>query len=116
MRVERINPAERKGWYAGPWNSDLTVAVGYANEGIDEPHLHRRITEIYLVARGWSEARVERETVQLQAGGVLVVEPGEAHSFLANSPDDLHVVVRVAGLPPNEARVDRVSVPHGRLA
>ena len=84
MRVKRVNPAERKGWYAGPWNSDLTIAVGYANQGIDAPHLHRRITEVYLVARGWSEARVEREPVQSQAGDVLIVEPGESHSFLAS--------------------------------
>ena len=116
MRVKRVNPAERKGWYAGPWNSDLTIAVGYANEGIDAPHLHRRITEVYLVARGWSEARVERETVQPQAGDVLIVEPGESHSFLASSPDYFRFVVRVPGLPPEEARADHASVPHSRLA
>ena len=32
MRLERADPTAAKGWYAGPWNSDLTVSVGYANE------------------------------------------------------------------------------------
>ena len=117
MRIERADPAAAKGWYAGPWNADLAVAVGYANEGIDDPHLHQRTTEIYLVARGWSEARVERETVRLEAGDVLIVEPGEAHTFLPNSPDDLHFVVHAPALPPDKARADRVPVPRtiGRI-
>ena len=51
-----------KGWYIGPWNSDIAVSIGYANAGIDEPHLHSRITEIYLVANGSAEIRVEKET------------------------------------------------------
>lgn len=115
MRIEHADSAAPKGWYAGPWNSKLAVAVGYANEGIDDPHLHRRMTEIYLVARGWSEARVERETVRLTAGDALIVEPGEAHTFLANSPDYLHFVVHVPGLPQDEARADRVPVPRDRF-
>ena len=26
-----------KGWWAGPWNLGIPVAVGYATTGIDEP-------------------------------------------------------------------------------
>lgn len=115
MRIGRGDPSVSKGWCAGPWNADLAVAVGYAKEGIDDPHLHRRITEIYLVARGWSEARVGSETVHLEAGDVLIVEPGEAHTFLANSADYVHFVVHTPGLPPDEARADRVPVSRERL-
>jgi len=114
MRIERACPAA-KGWYAGPWNADLAVAVGYAHAGSDEPHLHLRTTEIYLVARGWSEARVGRETVRLEAGDLLIVEPGETHTFLASSPDYLHFVVHTPALPPDEARADRVPVRRARL-
>jgi len=81
MRIERADPTTDKGWYAGPWNSDLAVSVGYANEGIDEPHVHQRITEIYLVARGTSEVRVEQETVTLEAGDMIVVEPARRTRF-----------------------------------
>jgi mannose-6-phosphate isomerase-like protein (cupin superfamily) len=86
MRVERIK-ADAKGWFAGPWDSDLTVSIGYANEGVDEPHVHSLITEIYLVARGSSCIRVEDKTVELQEGDALIVQPGEAHTFLSSSAD-----------------------------
>ena len=115
MRVERADPNGAKGWYAGPWDSDLQIAVGYANEGVDEPHVHRRITEIYLVARGASEVRVERETVRLEAGDILIVEPGEAHTFLSSSPEYAHFVAHVPGLAGEEARRDKVPVPRSRL-
>ena len=116
MWIAHADRAARKGWFAGPWNSSLTVAVGYANEGIDGPHLHTRVTEIYLVACGRAEAQIERETVRLGPGDMLVVEPGEAHTFLSNSPDYLHFVLHVPGLPPEEARTDRVAVSRSRLA
>ena len=56
MRVEKADPNAGKGWYLGPWNLRLNGAVAYAHTVIDEPHLHRRMTEIYLVARGDADA------------------------------------------------------------
>ena len=46
MRVERADETSDKGWYAGPWDSELPIGIGFANQGIDEPHTHARITEI----------------------------------------------------------------------
>jgi mannose-6-phosphate isomerase-like protein (cupin superfamily) len=115
MRVERVDPDAEKGWCVGPWNSDLTVSVGYANAGVDEPHVHSRVTEIYLVARGTSEMRVEQETITLEAGDMIVVEPGEAHTFLSSSPDYFHFVAHVPGLLGEEARAEKSSVPRSRL-
>jgi mannose-6-phosphate isomerase-like protein (cupin superfamily) len=115
VRLERVDATAAKGWYLGPWNSALTAAIGYAHAGIDEPHLHRRITEIYLVAQGEAVARVEHKTVRLTPGDVLVVEPGEAHSFMASSPDYLHFVVHLPGLAADEARAEKVIVPRKRL-
>jgi len=86
---------QRKGWLAGPWESNLPVAIGYASEGIDEPHLHPDITEIYLVARGSSRLRVGRDTIQLGPGSVVVIESGEAHTFLYSSAEYMHFVVHV---------------------
>ncbi|MFN2203757.1 MAG: hypothetical protein ACK2UO_21350, partial [Caldilineaceae bacterium] len=48
--------------------------------------------------RGTSEMRVEQETIMLEAGDMIVVEPGEAHTFLSNSPDYFHFVAHVPGL------------------
>src|SRR5262245_23185873 len=98
MRLERAQSSVDKGWYAGPWNSPLQISLGYANIGIDEPHVHTQITEIYLVARGTSTLRVERETLTQSAGDLIVVEPGEAHTFLESSPDYFHFVIHTPGL------------------
>jgi len=115
MRLEQLDPAAAKGWYAGPWNSALPIGVGYANRGIDDPHLHTRLTEIYLVARGWSEIRVELETVRLAAGDVLVIEPGEAHTFLASSADYFHFVIQVPPGADDGHCPERIAVPRTRL-
>lgn len=114
MRLERVTDTD-KGWLAGPWDSDLGVSLGFATAGVDEPHLHTRITEIYLVARGASSMRVESDTIDLAAGDVLIVEPGEAHTFIASSPDYLHFVVHVPGPTGDEAHDEKQLVARERL-
>jgi len=95
VRHHRVPLGVPKGWLADPWESNLPVSVGYAAEGIDEPHVHPTLTEVYLVARGTSQLRFGTETVELVAGCVVIVEPGEAHTFLASSPDYLHFVLHL---------------------
>jgi quercetin dioxygenase-like cupin family protein len=107
MRLAQADSAAAKGWYVGPWNSDLPLAIGYANAGIDEPHVHAQIIEVYVVARGTSEIRVEQETITLRAGDMIIVEPGEAHTFLANSPDYFHVVLHTPALSEDKQLVAR---------
>jgi mannose-6-phosphate isomerase-like protein (cupin superfamily) len=87
-------PAGGKGWYAGPWASDIEIAVGYSDVGVHEPHVHERMFEVYLVARGTSVASVAGVEVRLSAGDVLVVEPGEHHTFTSSSSDYFHFVVQ----------------------
>ncbi len=115
MRMERADSTLSKGWYVGPWNSDLTLSIGYANVGIDEPHLHTQITEIYMVAHGNSFVRIEQETISLCAGDVLIVEPGEAHTFTDSSSDYFHFVLHTPGLVGEQARAEKVPVARSRL-
>jgi mannose-6-phosphate isomerase-like protein (cupin superfamily) len=115
VRVERVSYREDKGWYLGQWNSDLDLAIGYAHAGIDEPHLHAQVPEVYLVARGSCSVRIERETVRLQAGDVLVIEPGEAHTFLEYSNDYFHFVIHTPGLAGQQARAEKHGVERARL-
>jgi len=114
MRLERVTDAG-KGWLAGPWDGDLAVSLGFANEAVDEPHVHTRITEIYLVAHGTASVRIEAETIDLAGGDVLIVEPGEAHTFLASSDDYLHFVVHSPGVAGEEAAHEKRLVPRSRL-
>ena len=107
MRLARADERPSKGWHLGPWNSDLPVSIGFANEGLDEPHLHERITEIYLVARGTATVRVEQET--------LVLEPGERHTFVSSSAGYLHFVLHVPGLQGDEAWLEKTAVDRSEL-
>jgi mannose-6-phosphate isomerase-like protein (cupin superfamily) len=115
MRIDRANFTNDKGWYAGPWDSSLPISIGYANTGIDELHLHTQITEIYLIARGTSVIRIERETVALSAGDILIVEPGEAHTFLDSSPDYFHFVIHFPGLAGDAARSEKTIIHKNQL-
>ena len=85
MRIEKTDANLPKGWYLGPWNAALDISVGYAHTGVDEPHFHREMFEIYLMASGTVEMRVEAQTLSLDPNQVVVIEPGEAHTFLSSS-------------------------------
>jgi mannose-6-phosphate isomerase-like protein (cupin superfamily) len=115
MRLYHAEPDHAKGWYTGAWDAGLAVNIGYAHVGVDEPHYHQRMTEIYCVARGNADLRVEQHTVKLSPGDCVVVEPGEAHTFLRSSADYLHFVVHAPGLTGDEARADKAHVPRVRL-
>ncbi|MCB9420605.1 MAG: cupin domain-containing protein [Ardenticatenaceae bacterium] len=115
MRLLPASSSAAKGWYAGPWNSELAISVGYANEGINEPHLHTQINEIYLVARGTAVLRVEQQSITLHPGDMIWLEPGEAHTFLSSSPDYFHFVVHTPGLAGEEARLEKTAVSRTRL-
>ena len=115
MRIEKPDPSRPKGWYAGPWDLALNIAIGYANEGVDDPHFHRRMTEVYFIARGSVAMRIEGQTVVACEGEAVIVEPGEAHTFLSNSPDYFHFIIQTPGLRGDAAREDKVAVPRSRL-
>ncbi|MFT3853101.1 MAG: cupin domain-containing protein [Ilumatobacteraceae bacterium] len=83
-----------KGWFAGPWDSPVPIAVGYSDRAVDELHVHRQTYEIYVVARGTSIAVVDGVETRLRTGDMLVVEPGERHAMRDSSADYLHFVVQ----------------------
>lgn len=94
MLHKTVETDKPKGWYVGPWNSDIPIPIGYANEGINEKHYHAQMTEVYLIAKGTSVAVVDEVAISLQAGDILIVEPGEVHTFSASSEDYLHFVLQ----------------------
>ena len=94
MIVATAEAGSGKGWLVGPWNSRVPVAVGFSDVGVDEPHVHDTMFEIDLVARGTATVAVGPEEIKLHAGAVLIVEPGEPHTFRHASDGYLHVVVQ----------------------
>jgi mannose-6-phosphate isomerase-like protein (cupin superfamily) len=115
VQLKHADAQRAKGWYAGPWDRSFLLPVGYANAGIDDPHLHMQMTEVYLIARGTAEVRIDQDTIRVEAGDMLVVDPGEAHTFLTNSPEYFHFVLQMPGLSPEEVRAERITVSRARL-
>ena len=105
MLARNDHSAPDKGWHIGLFRPELP-AIGFANAGINEPHYHRELREVYLVARGSSRMVVNGEEIVLNAGDVIVVEPGEMHTFTWNSADYFHFVLHCPMV-----RGDKVLVP-----
>ncbi len=106
-RHDESHPA--KGWYGELFAADPTLpAIGFANTGVNERHYHRELYEVYLIGRGSSTMILGDQTIILQAGDVLVVEPGEIHTFVDNSSDYFHFVLQC---PRPQGRTDKVPVP-----
>ncbi len=103
MKHAHLDASQAKGWFFGPWNSDLPVPVGYANQGIDEEHFHEQMFEVYLVAQGESTVVVDGQEIQLKQGDALVVEPNEIHTFVSSSEDYLHFVIHAPFVPGDKA-------------
>ncbi|HRQ41681.1 MAG TPA: cupin domain-containing protein [Chloroflexota bacterium] len=99
MIHQQIDPSRPKGWFVGPWNSEVPIPIGYANQGINEPHLHEKMFEVYLVAQGWSIVVVSQQSIRLEAGHMLVIEPGEVHTFIESSAEYLHFVIHTPFVP-----------------
>ena len=96
MRLVSIGE-DPKGWLAGPWNGTAPISIGYATHAIDEPHRHTETTEVFLVASGNAIAVVEGTEVSIGAGDVLILDPGEAHTFVSASGDYRAFVVHAGG-------------------
>jgi len=105
VQIARHNESTpAKGWYLKLTHPDLPM-IGFANQGINEPHFHRKLREVYLVARGSSTLLVNGAPVSLHAGDVIVVEPDEVHTFIDSTPDYFHFVLHC---PP--VKGDKVSL------
>jgi quercetin dioxygenase-like cupin family protein len=95
-----------KGWFIGPWDSDLPIPVGYANAGVNEKHVHKQMYEVYLIANGNSTAVVNGKRIVLRTGDMLIVEPGEVHSFIDSSDDYFHFVLNAPFVKGDKALVE----------
>ena len=90
-RNDKSKPA--KGWYLELCHPTLPF-IGFANQGVNERHYHRELREVYLIASGSSTIVVDGVSTTLHAGDVVVVEPGEVHTFVENTPDYFHFVLQ----------------------
>ena len=46
---------------------------------------------------------------------MIIIEPGEAHTFLSSSPDYFHIVIHTPALAADQARHDKQAISRARL-
>jgi quercetin dioxygenase-like cupin family protein len=78
---------------AGPWNSRLAIAVGYATWADEAPHYHRAMREVCIIAAGGADLMVAGGVRRVAPGVAAIVEAGEVHAWRAASPDFRMVVI-----------------------
>ena len=110
MRIFETDTNLEKGWFAGPWDSDLNISIGYANTGINELHYHKATTEIYLFVHGDTTMLIDGEEFYFAEKSGVIIEPGEVHKFLSCCEDHYHIVIHTPGLHGEAAKADKVTV------
>jgi mannose-6-phosphate isomerase-like protein (cupin superfamily) len=72
-------------WVCGHWNgSPLAIGTGLRSEvGTGEVRHHHPYREYYVVLEGAAVLEVEGVVVDLRAGMVIMVEPGERHMVVS---------------------------------
>ncbi len=83
MRLYRKSEESGDGpaWICGHWNgSPLAIGTGLRSEvGSGEARHYHPYREYYVVLEGTAQLEVEGVVVDMRAGMVILVEPGERH-------------------------------------
>lgn len=68
-------------------SSRSPVIIGLITKGLKIPHHHKLVYEYFIIDKGHMDIKVGKDLVMLDAGDVLMVEPGEKHSIQETSAD-----------------------------
>lgn len=98
MKIAKINQMT-KGWFVGNFEptlyktNDCEVAVkSYKAGDCERKHYHKIATEVTVIVSG----KVKMCDRELEAGDIIVLDPGESSSFEALE-DSINVVVKLPG-------------------
>lgn len=79
----------KEGWHLGETGLPIQVGVKSAATPFSGGHRHRTMAEYFLLLRGELRLLVEDLEVEMKAGDLVVVEPGEGHTVTDASADSL---------------------------
>lgn len=78
---------QNEGWYLAEAGLPIQVGVKSGATPFSHGHLHRTMTEYFLLLRGSLRIRVDDREFDMKEGDLIVVEPGEAHAVIQASRD-----------------------------
>ncbi len=80
---------QKEGWRLAETGLPIQVGVKFGISPFGKGHLHRTMAEYFLLVAGTMKISVAGQTLEMEKGDMLVVEPGEKHEVLECSPDAL---------------------------
>ena len=107
MKIYQTENGSTPSWICGHWNgSPLEIGMGLRTEVGDSEVMHYHdYREYYIVLEGEAELKVEGEQIPLQAGMVVMVEPGEKHMVSSIGKTGAHWIVIKERSEPNSKYV-----------
>ena len=96
---------KEKRWLLDDGVHPIQLRVVESQDISDVVHYHKTMYEYFLVLQGEMEIKVRDRIVDLSAGGLIVVEPGESHVILSCSSD-----AKILLLMPPPVQDDKVSI------
>ena len=85
------------------------IVVRVAPGTSTSPHLHERLSEVF-VALSPLAITVNEEHVALEHGDVVVVEPGESHSFVTRGSEGVLLAVKAPNINDDKISVNQQGV------
>jgi len=57
-----------------------------------ENHFHKRITEVYYVLKGSIDVEIDKKTVHLEVGEMILIHPNTNHKATKGSSEDAEIL------------------------
>jgi quercetin dioxygenase-like cupin family protein len=105
MRIIR-HVLQKEGWHLAEAGLPIQVGVKSGATPFSGKHLHRTMAEYFVLLAGELRLQVEKETVEVQKGDLVVVEPGEAHEVFHASPDTLLLLLMPPPVPGDKVELE----------
>jgi quercetin dioxygenase-like cupin family protein len=80
---------QKEGWHLAETGLPIQVGVKFGASPFGKKHRHLTMAEYFLLVAGSMKLSVAGQTLAMEKGDLLVVEPGEEHEVLRCSPDAL---------------------------
>lgn len=80
---------QKEGWHLAESGLPIQVGVKFGTSPFGKEHLHLAMFEYFLLVAGSMKLFAAGQTLEMETGDLLVVEPGEKHEVLECSPDAL---------------------------
>lgn len=80
---------QKEGWHLAETGLPIQLGVKSGASPFGHGHLHRTMAEYFLLLQGELRLRVDDRELEMKAGDLVVVEPGETHAVTHASRDSL---------------------------